>query len=172
MFAALGVIKYHRKSVSLLLRTWGSKKKFNFRKSSPNKYCLQLCTFSFVANGEEILENSFPASIGVILYVVYLNLCMKLFYLQEVRELFSGEGCPKWTSCEFAFNNYWNIQFETEGDAQKVRIGYPTDQFECWRFRPGSHQYNWKFCSCLWWLLFRAWNMLHLLYPVSGSTAA
>lgn len=41
---------------------------------------------------------------------------------QEVRNLFSGDSCPKWTSCEFAHNNYWYIQFETEGDAQRVSI--------------------------------------------------
>jgi hypothetical protein len=53
------------------------------------------------------------------------SLCIKykFFYhhhLQEVEELFSGEGCPKYISCEPAHNNYWYIQFESEDGAQKV----------------------------------------------------
>jgi hypothetical protein len=43
-----------------------------------------------------------------------------IFNLQEVEELFSGEGCPKYISCEPAHNNYWYIQFESEDCAQKV----------------------------------------------------
>jgi len=39
-----------------------------------------------------------------------------------VKALFSGENCPSWTSCEFAHNNYWYVQFESEEDAQKVSI--------------------------------------------------
>ena len=37
-----------------------------------------------------------------------------------MEELFSGEGCPKYISCEPAHNNYWYIQFESEEGAQKV----------------------------------------------------
>ncbi|CAB3992916.1 la-related CG11505 isoform X1 [Paramuricea clavata] len=40
--------------------------------------------------------------------------------VEEVEELFSGEGCPKYISCEPAHNNYWYIQFESEDCAQKA----------------------------------------------------
>ena len=58
----------------------------------------------------------------------YMNVCMTNLvqlnilycFIQEVEELFSGEGCPKYISCEPAHNNYWYIQFESEDCAQKV----------------------------------------------------
>jgi len=34
--------------------------------------------------------------------------------------LFSGESCPKFISCEFAHNNSWYVTFDTEEDAQKA----------------------------------------------------
>ncbi|XP_028393125.1 la-related protein 4-like [Dendronephthya gigantea] len=40
--------------------------------------------------------------------------------VEEVEELFSGEGCPKYISCEPANNNYWYIHFESEDCAQKA----------------------------------------------------
>ncbi|CAB0035600.1 unnamed protein product [Trichogramma brassicae] len=38
--------------------------------------------------------------------------------LDEVKNLFSGEGCPKCISCEFAHNNSWYVTFESDEDAQ------------------------------------------------------
>jgi len=43
-----------------------------------------------------------------------------LLLLQEVENLFSGEACPKFISCEFAHNNSWYVTFDTEEDAQKA----------------------------------------------------
>ena len=43
-----------------------------------------------------------------------------LLHLQEVENLFSGELCPKFVSCEFAHNNSWYVTFDTEEDAQKA----------------------------------------------------
>ena len=43
-----------------------------------------------------------------------------LLPLQEVENLFSGELCPKFVSCEFAHNNSWYVTFDTEEDAQKA----------------------------------------------------
>jgi len=40
--------------------------------------------------------------------------------LQEVENLFCGELCPKFISCEFAHNNSWYVTFDTEEDAQKA----------------------------------------------------
>ncbi|XP_046859159.1 la-related protein 4B-like [Xenia sp. Carnegie-2017] len=40
--------------------------------------------------------------------------------VEEVEKLFSGEGCPKYVSCEPANNNYWYIQFVSEECAQKA----------------------------------------------------
>lgn len=37
-----------------------------------------------------------------------------------MKALFSGENCPSWTNCEFAHNNYWYVQFDSEENAQKV----------------------------------------------------
>uniref|UniRef100_A0A1B6KF99 HTH La-type RNA-binding domain-containing protein n=1 Tax=Graphocephala atropunctata TaxID=36148 RepID=A0A1B6KF99_9HEMI len=40
--------------------------------------------------------------------------------LEEVKGLFSGKGCPKLISCEFAHNNSWYVTFENDEDAQKA----------------------------------------------------
>ncbi|KAK0093810.1 hypothetical protein PV326_012578 [Microctonus aethiopoides] len=40
--------------------------------------------------------------------------------LEEVKNLFSGEGCPRLISCEFAHNNSWYVTFESDEDAQKA----------------------------------------------------
>ncbi|XP_026462973.1 uncharacterized protein LOC113365673 isoform X2 [Ctenocephalides felis] len=40
--------------------------------------------------------------------------------LEEVKNLFSGENCPKLISCEFAHNNSWYVTFESDDDAQKA----------------------------------------------------
>ncbi|EEB19665.1 lupus la ribonucleoprotein, putative [Pediculus humanus corporis] len=40
--------------------------------------------------------------------------------LEEIKNLFSGEGCPRLISCEFAHNNSWYVTFESDEDAQKA----------------------------------------------------
>ncbi|KAL1117218.1 hypothetical protein AAG570_004545 [Ranatra chinensis] len=40
--------------------------------------------------------------------------------LEEVKALFSGKGCPKLISCEFAHNNSWYVTFENDEDAQRA----------------------------------------------------
>ncbi|XP_046996972.1 la-related protein 4 isoform X5 [Schistocerca americana] len=40
--------------------------------------------------------------------------------LEDVKALFSGEGCPKLISCEFAHNNSWYVTFESDEDAQRA----------------------------------------------------
>ncbi|KAI4491665.1 PREDICTED: la-related protein CG11505 isoform X1 [Polistes canadensis] len=40
--------------------------------------------------------------------------------LEEVKNLFSGEGCPRFISCEFAHNSSWYVTFESDEDAQKA----------------------------------------------------
>ncbi|XP_075230106.1 la-related protein 4B isoform X5 [Lycorma delicatula] len=40
--------------------------------------------------------------------------------LEEVKALFSGKGCPRLISCEFAHNNSWYVTFENDEDAQKA----------------------------------------------------
>ncbi|XP_021926482.1 la-related protein 4 [Zootermopsis nevadensis] len=40
--------------------------------------------------------------------------------LDEVKALFSGEGCPRLISCEFAHNNSWYVTFESDDDAQRA----------------------------------------------------
>lgn len=42
---------------------------------------------------------------------------MLIFSLQN---LFSGEGCPRLISCEFAHNSSWYVTFESDDDAQKA----------------------------------------------------
>ncbi|XP_050295797.1 la-related protein Larp4B-like isoform X2 [Anthonomus grandis grandis] len=40
--------------------------------------------------------------------------------LEEVKNLFSGENCPKLISCEFAHNSSWYVTFESDEDAQRA----------------------------------------------------
>uniref|UniRef100_A0A1B6DNY4 HTH La-type RNA-binding domain-containing protein n=1 Tax=Clastoptera arizonana TaxID=38151 RepID=A0A1B6DNY4_9HEMI len=40
--------------------------------------------------------------------------------LEEVKALFSGKGCPRLISCEFAHNNSWYVTFENDEDAQRA----------------------------------------------------
>nr|XP_022918051.1 la-related protein 4 isoform X1 [Onthophagus taurus] len=40
--------------------------------------------------------------------------------IEEVKELFSGENCPRLISCEFAHNNSWYVTFESDEDAQRA----------------------------------------------------
>ena len=40
--------------------------------------------------------------------------------LEDVKNLFSGEGCPRLISCEFAHNSSWYVTFESDDDAQKA----------------------------------------------------
>jgi la-related protein 4 len=40
--------------------------------------------------------------------------------LQIVKDLFSGENCPRFISCEFAINNSWYITFDSDEDAQRA----------------------------------------------------
>lgn len=40
--------------------------------------------------------------------------------LEEVKNLFAGENCPRFISCEFAHNNSWYVTFESDEDAQRA----------------------------------------------------
>lgn len=40
--------------------------------------------------------------------------------VEDVQALFSGENCPSCTRIDFAHNNYWYVQFDSEEDAQKA----------------------------------------------------
>lgn len=40
--------------------------------------------------------------------------------LEDVKNLFSGENCPRLISCEFAHNSSWYVTFESDEDAQRA----------------------------------------------------
>ncbi|KAF5280521.1 hypothetical protein FQR65_LT00272 [Abscondita terminalis] len=40
--------------------------------------------------------------------------------IEDVKNLFSGENCPRFISCEFAHNNSWYVTFESDEDAQRA----------------------------------------------------
>ncbi|WAR10162.1 LAR4B-like protein [Mya arenaria] len=39
---------------------------------------------------------------------------------QDVQNLFSGENCPRFVSCEFAHNSNWYVTFDSDADAQRA----------------------------------------------------
>lgn len=41
-------------------------------------------------------------------------------FFQDVENLFSGEKCPKFVSCEFAHNDSWYVTFESDETAQRA----------------------------------------------------
>lgn len=40
--------------------------------------------------------------------------------LDDVKNLFQGENCPKFITCEFAHNSNWYVTFESDDDAQRA----------------------------------------------------
>uniref|UniRef100_V5GQ78 La-related protein n=2 Tax=Anoplophora glabripennis TaxID=217634 RepID=V5GQ78_ANOGL len=40
--------------------------------------------------------------------------------IEEVKNLFAGENCPRFISCEFAHNSSWYVTFESDEDAQRA----------------------------------------------------
>lgn len=51
-------------------------------------------------------------------YVFPLSQCVELE--QDVEELFNGKNCPRFISCEFAHNDSWYVNFESDEDAQNA----------------------------------------------------
>lgn len=49
-------------------------------------------------------------------YYCWIKLCV----YSLLQALFSGEGCPRLISCEFAHNNSWYVTFESDEDAQRA----------------------------------------------------
>ncbi|XP_065160703.1 la-related protein 4 isoform X2 [Atheta coriaria] len=40
--------------------------------------------------------------------------------IEDVKNLFAGEKCPRFISCEFAHNSSWYVTFESDDDAQRA----------------------------------------------------
>lgn len=43
-----------------------------------------------------------------------------LIVVISLQNIFQGENCPRFISCEFAHNNSWYITFESDEDAQRA----------------------------------------------------
>jgi la-related protein 4 len=39
---------------------------------------------------------------------------------QDIENLFNSDSCPKFVSCEFAFNSSWYVTFDSDEDAQQA----------------------------------------------------
>ncbi|XP_074033044.1 uncharacterized protein isoform X2 [Leptinotarsa decemlineata] len=55
--------------------------------------------------------------------------------VEDVRNLFSGENCPRVVSCEFAHNSNWYVTFESDEDAQKA-YGYLREEVREFQGKP------------------------------------
>lgn len=40
--------------------------------------------------------------------------------LQEIRDIFTGDGCPPMISCEYVVNDNWYVHFGSEEDANRA----------------------------------------------------
>lgn len=54
---------------------------------------------------------------------MFVKFCINLFlcnFLSNLQNLFSGERCPRFISCEFAHNTSWYVAFESDEDAKEA----------------------------------------------------
>ena len=43
-------------------------------------------------------------------------------FVQDVKNLFNSNSCPKFVNCEFAHNDSWYVSFDSESDAREVMV--------------------------------------------------
>lgn len=55
--------------------------------------------------------------------------------IREIESLFSGRNCPRFTNVEYAHNNSWYVNFETDEDAQRA-FQYLREEVQTFRDKP------------------------------------
>ena len=72
---------------------------------------------------------------------------MTVLVLQEVEQLFCGDGCPQPVSCEFGLQDCWYVEFIDEDAATSANL-YLRSENITFRGRPVMVSARARVCAC------------------------